>query len=321
MSRVVERIEASATDDTPGPLYRCRNCGEAAPNRFCPACGQETRESLPTFREFMREAMGRLIAFDGRLWRTLHALVLRPGFLTRAYLAGTRRKYVRPARLFLAMSLLLFAIVRFEIGTPDLSKAVIERGSADDEGVRAAGAAGEAASGAHGFELGLDKDFNVVLRGGADTFLGKELQRRFDRFNRLQPTEKARQIVDGALRYGSYVAFLLLPLFAALQFASYVGARRGSRDRPRLYAEHLVYAAHLHAFGFMMVALVLVMPYASLRWPLFAWTIYYVVQAKRVVYGGRVAGRLLRSLAVLVVYALALGAATVGLVLVAVLWR
>jgi Protein of unknown function (DUF3667) len=320
MSHVIDPPVEPRADAVPLLTRRCRNCGESAPAQFCPACGQETRESLPTFREFMRDAMGRLVAFDGRLWRTLHALAFRPGFLTRAYLAGVRRKYVLPARLFLAMSLILFAVVRFEIGTPDLSRAVIERTSADDEGTRA-GVAKESANAANDFELGLDKDFNVVLRGGADTFVGKQLQQRFERFNRLQPTEKARQIVDGALRYGSYVAFLLLPLFAALQLASYLGAGRGPRERPRLYAEHLVYAAHLHAFGFMMVTLVLVAPYGWLRWLLLAWSIYYVVQAKRVVYGGPTAGRLLRTLAVFFVYALALGAATIGLVLVAVLWR
>ena len=39
------------------------------------------------------EAMGRLVAFDGRLWRTMYALVFRPGFLTRVYLDGIRRLF------------------------------------------------------------------------------------------------------------------------------------------------------------------------------------------------------------------------------------
>ena len=50
----------------------------------------------------MREATGRYVAFDGRLWKTLSALLFRPGFLTREYLAGRRRRYIRPARLFLS---------------------------------------------------------------------------------------------------------------------------------------------------------------------------------------------------------------------------
>ena len=38
----------------------------------------------------------------GKLWKTLFPLLFRPGFLTRAYFAGRRRRYIGPARLFLA---------------------------------------------------------------------------------------------------------------------------------------------------------------------------------------------------------------------------
>jgi len=100
---------------------RCRNCGAAAPGTYCPACGQETSLKLPTARQFLREAAGRYVALDGRLWRTLWALLARPGYLTREYFAGRRRRYIRPARLFLVTSLLLFAVLRFAIDVPMLA--------------------------------------------------------------------------------------------------------------------------------------------------------------------------------------------------------
>jgi hypothetical protein len=75
---------------------------------------------LPTARQFLREAAGRYVALDGRLWRALWALVARPGFLTREYFAGRRRRYIRPARLFLVMSVLLFAALRFVIDVPTI---------------------------------------------------------------------------------------------------------------------------------------------------------------------------------------------------------
>jgi hypothetical protein len=65
----------------PADATICRNCGAAAANAYCPSCGQETDTRLPTVRQFMRDATGRLIAFDGRLRRTLFALVAKPGFL------------------------------------------------------------------------------------------------------------------------------------------------------------------------------------------------------------------------------------------------
>jgi hypothetical protein len=95
----------------PSRTVRCRNCGADAPGNYCPACGQETRLALPKVGELVRDAAGRLVAWDGRLWRPLATLAFRPGVLTREYFAGRRRRYVRPARLFLALSLLLFALL------------------------------------------------------------------------------------------------------------------------------------------------------------------------------------------------------------------
>ncbi len=100
------------------PARACRNCGAPAPGEYCPTCGQETRLQLPTARVFMREATGRYFSLDGRMWRTLAALLFRPGFLTREYLQGRRRRYIRPARLFLVLSLALFAAIRLFASAP-----------------------------------------------------------------------------------------------------------------------------------------------------------------------------------------------------------
>ncbi len=74
--------------------------------------------ALPTVRELMRDAAGHLVAFDSRLWRTLYYLMFRPGMLTVEYLRGRRKRYVRPARLFFVMAILLFAVIRLFAGTP-----------------------------------------------------------------------------------------------------------------------------------------------------------------------------------------------------------
>ena len=100
----------------PAPGPNCRNCGAAAPGQYCPSCGQETRVALPTVRELMRDAAGRLVAIDSRLWRTLCLLLFRPGMLTVEYLRGRRKRYVRPARLFFVAALLMFAVVRLASG-------------------------------------------------------------------------------------------------------------------------------------------------------------------------------------------------------------
>ena len=114
-------VPARVDDGREAPTARCRNCGADAPGAFCPACGQETTLALPTARQFLKEAAGRYVAFDGRMWRTLAALLFRPGYLTREYLAGRRRRYIRPARLFLVLSLVLFFVIRIAIGVPQLA--------------------------------------------------------------------------------------------------------------------------------------------------------------------------------------------------------
>lgn len=46
---------------------------------------------------------------DGRLWKTLYTLLLRPGVLTQEYFAEHRARYLPPVRLYLVLSVLFFA--------------------------------------------------------------------------------------------------------------------------------------------------------------------------------------------------------------------
>ena len=57
----------------------CPNCGSEATGRYCANCGQETTVELPSAGRFLREAAGRYVALDSRLWRSLGALLFRRG--------------------------------------------------------------------------------------------------------------------------------------------------------------------------------------------------------------------------------------------------
>ncbi len=111
------KTESQAEEMAP---QTCRNCGAPVDGAYCSTCGQETKLRLPTLREFLREAAGRYVALDGRFWRTVFALLVRPGFLTREYLAGRRRRYIRPARLYLFATLIFFAVTRLLVGPIDI---------------------------------------------------------------------------------------------------------------------------------------------------------------------------------------------------------
>jgi len=286
---------------------RCANCGTPAPDAYCPACGQGTRERLPTFTQFMREATGRYVAFDGKLWKTLAALMFRPGFLTREYFAGRRRRYIGPARLFLVSSLVLFAVLRFASESLDIDGAV----KADPTDAPTTGVAG-------GGLVVLDGDLNVKFSDlpGITALLDKPIAR----FNRLPRAQKLEQIVAGTLRYGPYAMFALLPAFAALLKVLYLGRRRRYPARPRLYGEHLVFAAHDHAFLFVVGTLLFAVP-AMAGKALALWAVVYLTWSTRAVYGGSWVGIAARAFVLLIAYSILFSLVTAGLLIVAILLR
>jgi hypothetical protein len=300
----------------------CRNCGAPAPGAFCPACGQETRIELPTARVFLREAMGRYVALDGRLWRTLAALLFRPGFLTREYFAGRRKRYIRPARIFLVLSLALFAAIRIFAEAP-----IVDR----TDGPAAAKPAGNAKSpvgepeksadgmiDVPGFAIRLDPDLNLEVEGGDERWT-RALKKRIQRFNHLTSQEKVDQVFAGAVRYGPYAMFVLMPVYALILQAAYLGRGRRYPGRPRRYAEHLVFAAHTHGFLFLVGVLLLAIPNTPLRIGLAIWWLCYGLWATKSVYRGRWIGLLLRAFVVSIAYLVAFALVTVGLLFSAVL--
>ena len=300
----------------------CRNCGAAAPGTYCPACGQETSLALPTVRALLREAAGRYVAFDGRMWRTLIGLC-RPGFLTLEYFAGRRRRYIRPARLFLVLSIGLFALLRFVGGSEHLLEQGFdpaENGSAKTSPTPAARA--EAGSGDK--EEALD-DATAGLTD-LSTLLGDEawlepLREHAAEFNRLPRKEQAEQIFSGVLRYGPYAMFALLPLFALLVKMVYVGRARRYPLRPRGYAAHLVFGAHNHAFVFLAVALLVLLPRGAVRTALIIWVMAYVLLSMHAVYGGRWSGVIVRAAVISLVYLVIFSLVVAGLVVAAILLR
>ncbi len=92
-------------------MSHCRNCETLFDSTFCPSCGQKDvdfeRPIWGLFGEIVRETLD----IDGRAFRTIRTLILKPGVLTREYLAGRRRSYTPPLRLYLVISVSFFVLV------------------------------------------------------------------------------------------------------------------------------------------------------------------------------------------------------------------
>jgi hypothetical protein len=296
------------------PGHVCANCGATAPDRYCPACGQATRERLPTFAQFMRDATGRYLSYDGKLWKTLFLLLFRPGYLTRAYLEGRRKRFIGPARLFLISSVVLFAVLRFATESMEITSVIPDETSAPASRKQSTPKAPADESG-----ILIDDELNLNLPDLPDS--AGPLKRRLDHFNRLPRAQKIEQVVAGALRYGPYAMFTLLPAFAALLKVLYLGRRRRYPGRPRLYGEHLVFAAHNHAFLFVAGTLLLALPVDVGRPVITLWAIFYLAWSMHRVYGGSWSGIAARGFVMFVLYAVLFSLVTMGLLVVAVLWR
>jgi hypothetical protein len=315
---------AGAAVMAPAVAQFCRNCGAGIDGKFCPQCGQETDLRLPTLREFLREAAGRYVALDGRLWRTALPLVTRPGFLTLEYLAGRRRRYIRPARLYLFSTLIFFAVSRFfvepgqvvqvaEEATRDTPKSAVVKPQRNPERDATVGRKDRDAD----EDIYLDKELS--LRVPAELARATpRLTQRWQRFNALQRQDKVDHIVAGMLRYGPYAMFGLLPAFALLLRLIYSGRRRRYPLRPRLYGEHMVFAAHNRAFFFVMATAMLLVPLSAIRIALFVWICTYLLWAMRAVYGGSKIGVAVRAAVLLFIYSVMVGMATLGLLVAAI---
>jgi hypothetical protein len=89
----------------------CRNCGMRVEVRFCTNCGQLGTDFHRPIWDLVTSSIDDMFALDGRLWRTLPVLMLRPGRMTRDYIDGKRARFVPPFRLFLLF--LLTSVIFF----------------------------------------------------------------------------------------------------------------------------------------------------------------------------------------------------------------
>lgn len=90
----------------PGP---CINCGAVITGKFCGNCGQPAHIHR-TLGHMFEETLHGVLHFDGRFWRTLPKLVLRPGTLTHDHIVGRRARYVSPLAAFLFTVFLMFFV-------------------------------------------------------------------------------------------------------------------------------------------------------------------------------------------------------------------
>lgn len=256
----------------------------------------------PSFMEFAHEFIGHYVALEGRLWGTFARLLFRPGALTNEYMAGRRKRYVEPLRLYLTLSILFFALLKFT-GTEvvNLGDGYNPRASSSEAG-NAAKAARQAARQAEKQAAREAEDIRkeIVADGAVVDETGKEVQleeqiksklpwvsNRVEHFRKLSPEAQKKALSDGFYHYAPYAMFALMPLFALYLKVLYLGSGRR-------YGEHLLFALHSSAFAFVMFAAIKLNDSSFINLVLICWLLGYLPWAMRRVYHSSKMGTLLR---------------------------
>jgi hypothetical protein len=83
----------------------CPECETTLVGDYCHGCGEKRPEARDlTVRHFFSEAAQELTSVEhSKLFHTIWALLLRPGFLTNEWVAGRRRRYLKPLNLCLGI--------------------------------------------------------------------------------------------------------------------------------------------------------------------------------------------------------------------------
>lgn len=271
----------------PTDTGRCHNCGAAAGGRFCAACGQETALHVASAREFLHEFIGHYVALEGKLWKTLALLMFRPGMLTAENIAGRRVRYVQPLRIYLTLSILFFALLRF--APAELLK------------IQPA-----ATTSPHSFALTDRAPDPTTIR--LSTKLGQfnpAWQARLGEISAM-PEREAMALFKGKFfTYVPYAMFCMMPVLALYLRLLYL--RSGRR-----YGEHMLFALHSNAFAFVLLGLIWALPGGWLDTALFVWLAAYLPVAMQRVYGGRRRATVLRWLVLMALYTASLAAVVIG---------
>lgn len=92
------------------PIETCPNCSASLLGSHCHECGQKKIEANEySLRRFIGRAINDFTDLESnKVLRTLAAMIVRPGLLAIAYLAGRRGTYLGPLKLYLTFSALYF---------------------------------------------------------------------------------------------------------------------------------------------------------------------------------------------------------------------
>lgn len=87
----------------------CQSCGASLSGKYCSNCGEKKFEPQDLkLTHFFSSVLDLMFFVDNKIVRTYKLLLLKPGFLTRAFIEGRRILYMKPLQLFFLSCLIYF---------------------------------------------------------------------------------------------------------------------------------------------------------------------------------------------------------------------
>ena len=224
----------------------CKNCGAALTGEYCAQCGQRERGRDIRVTDLVGEALEDLRHLDGRVWRTLVNLCVRPGRVTADYFAGRRAHYLPPLRLYLIVSFIVFLIISLApvdvefSGDPNVDVAQVqeERG----KGIYIPVERDDGSTDVLTIRELLAEEGMLELEEESPPWLEPWLERLNK--NAADIETNPDLFLDQLVQRLPQMMFLLLPLFAVILWLAYLFS-------PFHYLQHLIFSLHYHTTAFL----------------------------------------------------------------------
>jgi len=256
----------------------CANCGAPVTSRYCSECGQRVEHAIHSVRHFILEVAEDLTHADSRLWRTMAALLFKPGFLTAEFLAGRRVRYLPPLRLYLVLSVLFFLISGLLHEHPSAWVFTMrDDGLKIEPAPRAVARPGESRE-----HLAKRVCADVDYDGPWSAYVAPALRASCEK----SVVDGGRGLAEAFTHNLPKAIFLAAPLLALVMRPLY-------RRPRRFYVEHVLFLLHDHAFLYLLFALNALaaavlqihLLVVTLGWGVALYIPYYYFVAMRRVYG------------------------------------
>lgn len=238
----------------------CKNCETPFIGKFCSNCGQSVFEYERPFRFLLADFTGNLFAFDTRFWKSLKALTIQPGKLTKDFTLGKRAQYMPPFRLFIFISFFFFLVFSSYLG-----KAVIVTNENRELVYQALQETDSISSDAKEITFADSVQIQTKKNSFHLEFNSNGAEKEIKTAEDIEKIDKLKAAVmtvlenpkiymNSFLKFLSWSLFLLMPVYALILWLYF-------RKSNPYYYSHLIMAVNQHSFWFMIMTFVFIFQY------------------------------------------------------------